>query len=110
MQPPSPCEDYEEEEDRLTARLIDAHRAEVAAGRVVLLPEWLADAVADGFAPLRAIRERAGETRAALAERTGLSEGELDAIERGAGPARDTAVETLAAALGCDPGWLRAAD
>lgn len=110
MQPPSPPEDDEKEEDRLTARLIDAHLAEVTAGRVVLLPEWLAYAVAEGIAPLRAIRERAGETRAALAKRVGLPEGELDAIERGARRAGDTAVEALAVALGCDPAWLRAAE
>jgi hypothetical protein len=100
----------EEAEDRVTARIVAEHRADKAAGRAVLLPDWLTYAIVDGVAPLTAIRKNRGETQAQLAEQTGLPQSYISEIENGTKRASAAAIEKLALCLDCDPAWLRVED
>ncbi|ACL55641.1 helix-turn-helix domain-containing protein [Methylobacterium nodulans] len=93
-------------EDRMTARILDAHAADKAAGRAVLLPEWLVDATLDGTSPLRAIRKHKGLTQQQLQDATGLPQSYISEIESSTKRASAEAKAKLAQALGCDVAWL----
>ncbi|MGY2049201.1 helix-turn-helix domain-containing protein [Methylobacterium sp. JK268] len=96
----------EEAEDRITARILDRHRADKAAGRAVLLPDWLVDATLDGISPVAAIRDHVGLSEQQLRDASGLAAIELDEIERGTKRASAETKSKLARALGCDIAWL----
>lgn len=90
----------EEEEDAGTARIIDRSAAAVATGRAVRVPEEFALALARGENALRVLRSWRGLTQAGLAERAGLDQGYVSALERGGRAGTLDTHRKLAAALG----------
>jgi len=73
----------EADEDAGTARIIARSDAELAAGRELLLPSEVAEALMRGDNPLRVIRKWRDLTQTALSERTGVDQGYISAIECG---------------------------
>ena len=95
----------EEAEDRMTL-LLGAEARERRARGEALLPGWLVEAVAAGDTPIRAARRRAGLTQVALARATGLAQGYLSELERGAKRGSPDALGRIARATGLDPAVL----
>jgi DNA-binding XRE family transcriptional regulator len=91
-------------EDRMTA-LIAAER-----GGEPSVPSWLAEAVIAGATPVKAARQRAGLTQAALAAAAGITQGYLSDLERGAKAGSDAVLARIAAATGIETAWLTAWD
>jgi hypothetical protein len=70
-------------EDRATAGIVAASTAALAAGTEIELPSVVAEAIADGTNPIRAIRDWRGLTQAELARRLGMRQPQLSGLERG---------------------------
>ena len=88
------------DEDEGTARVIDATSAALAAGRDVEIPAAVAEAVARGESPLRALREARGWTQAQLGEfKTSIGQGTISALENGQRRGTTAVWKELAAVL-----------
>ncbi len=74
----------EHKEDAGTAHLGDRFAADLVAGRETVLPDAVARAIAGGANSLRIVRQWRGETQAHLAGLTGIPQGTISALERGA--------------------------
>lgn len=72
----------EAEEDAGTARLVARARKDAAAG-APLLPLSVAEALADGENPIRALRAFRGLTQVGLAAAVGIAQGYLSDLESG---------------------------
>jgi DNA-binding XRE family transcriptional regulator len=71
-------------EDAGTARILKRSDAALAAGRDVMLPAAVAEAIARGESALRAVREWRGMTQAQLgSEATSVGQGTVSALETG---------------------------
>lgn len=70
-------------EDATDARLIEASRSALAAGEEELLSTAEIDALRDAATPLAFWRRKRRLSEAALAQRSGIDEGTLSAVERG---------------------------
>lgn len=90
-------------EDASDARDLAASRTRLDTGADELLSEADLEALRAAPTPLAFWRERRGMAAAALAERAGLTEPDLAAMERGAFAGDTTDYRSLAAVLGVDP-------
>ena len=89
-------------EDTLDARTLAASRARIEAGTDELLSEADLDALRAAPTPLAFGRERRGIEASTLAERAGITEPDLAAMERGAFVGNTTGYRALAEALGVE--------
>lgn len=71
------------DEDAADLHALERSQAAVAAGRDVLLPSKVAEAIMNGGNPLRAIREWRDLTQAELAEKAKLPQSLMSALETG---------------------------
>ncbi len=97
-------DDYPLAEQEYDRRLLEEMDRERAAGREVLIPGAVADAVIEGLHPIRAWREYRVVSQRDLAATTGIDLAKIEAIENGRLRASPRETETLARALECTPG------
>jgi DNA-binding XRE family transcriptional regulator len=98
----------EEAEDRMTVRLADEVSRRLASGENVVLPNWFADAMTTHRSAVKAVRSHFGKTQQEFAAAIGIGQGHLSDIERGAKPPTLRVLDAISAAVGIDPGILRA--
>ncbi|MCJ2080007.1 helix-turn-helix domain-containing protein [Methylobacterium sp. J-090] len=89
-------------EDALDGKALSASKARIDGGTEDLLSEADLDALRAAPTPLAFWRARRGVETAALAERAGLAESDLVAMEGGAAVSDITRYRALAEALGVD--------
>ena len=71
------------DEDVGARRLVSEARAQLAAGREILLPKAVVDRLASGENPIRVLREWRGLTQAELVAAVGITQGYLSDLEAG---------------------------
>ncbi|MDH3595299.1 MAG: helix-turn-helix transcriptional regulator [Rhodospirillales bacterium] len=98
-----PWDDYqalvEAAEDAGDRAAIRRTRADLAAGREILLPADVADRILDGEPPLRVLRAWRGLTQAEVAEAAGIKQGYLSELETGSKTPSLAVARRLAGAL-----------
>jgi hypothetical protein len=85
-------------EDAVSARILDASDARLAAGEDVALPEAVWEALESGQAPVHVLRDFRRMSVETLADLSGLSPVDIDLVEAG-GNFTEAVRERLAAAL-----------
>lgn len=90
----------EAEEDAADANAIRKSRADLAAGREVILPQAVVKRIAAGESPIRVLREWRSITQSDLAGAAGISQNYLSGIENGTRKGPGALQKKLASALG----------
>jgi hypothetical protein len=89
----------EADEDAGTARLVARARKEIAAG-APLIPMAVADRIAKGENPIRAIREWKDVTQLYLSFKTNIGQGYISDLENGRRKGTTAALKEIARVLG----------
>ncbi|GJE61475.1 helix-turn-helix domain-containing protein [Methylobacterium trifolii] len=98
----------EEAEDILTVEIAAKVRADLDAGREVLLPDWFAQAAMKGEGSvLRGLREHRGLSQDSVAATAGITQGDYSEIERGAAVPTVEVLDRISDALDLDRTWMR---
>lgn len=96
----------EADEDAADVAVYDAAKAELEAGNDALLPVAISAAIHKGKNRIRAIRDFAGMTQSDVADRAGISQSYLSAIEAGSRQLSIELAGKLAGALGVPVVWI----
>ena len=89
----------EADEDAGTARLVARARKEIAAG-ASLIPMAVADRIAKGENPIRAIRDWKDVTQLYLSSKTNIGQGYISDLENGRRKGTTAALKEIARVLG----------
>lgn len=100
----------EAEEDDADAALFDERMADLKAGREDVLPPEVSAGLMKGDTLVKSLRKWRGITQGRLCNLTGLAQGYVSDIERGAKRGSSEALASIAAALDVPAEWLAAGE